>query len=194
MSSDPLSGTLRVNGDKDGVIARNTAHDFQQLFRFERTRDRVGRTSAVDGFVGWHLTEWADFRKEKADLLGEYQLSIDLPVETTQVDLYVHHSLTTAPDVAATLLDTMQASLTATSVEDIPALPLSIETIPLGMTNPKVDTPLLANYGDMIRDGFEALGSDSSTYSGWRAVIEFPPIPSRLALFQKLPIRGSDAG
>ena len=45
----------------------------------------------------------------------------------------------------------------------------------------------------MIGDGFEALGCDASAFSGWRALIDFPPIPSRLALFQKLPVRKPDA-
>jgi hypothetical protein len=169
------------------VCSSEVAHSGVREFRLHG--ERVGRTSAVDAFVGWHLKEWADFRKEEAGLLGEYQLSIDLPVDTVQVDLFVHHSLTTSPEVSATLLDTMQASQNATSVEDVPALPLRIETIPLGMTNPKVETPLLANYGELIRHGFEALNCDGSTFSGWRALIEFPPIPSRLALFQRLPVR-----
>tara|TARA_R110002096_G_scaffold288852_3_gene482774 strand:- start:3215 stop:4576 length:1362 start_codon:yes stop_codon:yes gene_type:complete len=196
----PLDPDAVVDGAP--ILSRYSSPDLQVsstsapgsgIREFRLHGDRVGRTSSVNGFAGWFLKEWADFRKEEPNQLGEYQLSIDLPVETTQVDLFVHHSLTTDPEVAATLLDTMQASLIATSVEDIPSLPLRIETIPLGMTNPNVETPLFGDYAGMIGDGFEALGCDASAFSGWRALIDFPPIPSRLALFQKLPVRKPDA-
>jgi len=109
------------------------------------------------------------------------------PVELLHSDLLVHESMTWAHAPRADVYSLLeQRASTEPGSGGLMRLPIHEQVHELGLGLPTMAAPHLPRYRDLLESVFGALGWDASQFRGFRTLIPFPPVPSRMTVSMEL--------
>lgn len=116
---------------------------------------------------------------------GSHSAACDTPAELLITDLFVHEQFDFAIPPQLNLVSGMSQLLRNRRE----TLPLNEPLQDLGPDPLLVATPEVPRYRQMVRTMFESTGWTPTEFRGFRIKIPYPPCPSTVRLFYKLPAR-----
>lgn len=146
----------------------------------------VGNTGAFDVFFG---TIWpaADSRyRSPADESGDLFSGIPVPVETLQIDAFIHESVDLPPDpevIARGHLDAANAGL------EPQRIPLAERPVAMAASLAALQTPAVPRYAELVHLAASRIGSSLDRFRVVRLNVAYPPLHSTVLMRFRLPER-----
>ncbi|MFO0874369.1 MAG: hypothetical protein U0575_10395 [Phycisphaerales bacterium] len=148
---------------------------------------RTGDTSCVFGFIERNAVPR---HGDAENHVGEVSSVITLPIETLLFDLFVHRDLPEAHSPQASIVGRPSGALAFEPVDrDRHMLPMGERMIEVGGRPPRVATPLLPRYEQLVATAFARAGWNAEDFVVRRLVVPYPPMPSTVVLRYELPRR-----
>ncbi len=148
----------------------------------------VGNAGMFSCAFGWLYHGVGSVYRNDGDQVAENSLLCNTPVELLQFDLLVHRSipLDEPPDVH--LESKMPVPDAETFSDRSQTLPLVEKVIDLGAP-PLVSSPHVPRYAETVQRACASLGRPVDEFHGYRVVVRYPAVPTRLVLTFPLPER-----
>lgn len=154
--------------------------------RYEAVGGRVGnsgRTTCVHGDIARRFApRYADDKNK----LGEFYTDINAPTENLVFDLIIHRDLAEEiqPEVRILLTDSATPYHGGTA-----SIPFSETIRHITSTPPRLATPLVPRYTEIINEVYERMGWNGKDFRAMRFEMKCPPMPSKLVFSYQLPQR-----
>jgi hypothetical protein len=150
----------------------------------------VGDTAAITCIIGEVAREVASYYRDARNRYGRLTARMRTPCEVLLFDQFVHEGM------FGPILPDMLVYSDLHSGPDIPLEQRSRDRLPmvesvdyLGKGASVIHTPDVPGYADMARYVFERLGWDGERFDVYRIRIQYPIIPSTVAMRHELPER-----
>jgi hypothetical protein len=145
----------------------------------------VGRTGEFSCYFGYGYRNFVPRYASKPDSKGSLYCAVSMPVEQVMFDLFVHRELPDALNAAASVYGKPWAD--RGTIDENARLPIEERIINLG-TGANVSTPMAKDYPEVIAQAFERAKWNPKDFYCLRLVVEFPPMPSTIAMAIDLPM------
>jgi hypothetical protein len=155
--------------------------------RFEFTEGPVGHTASSTCALGWLILAGSSRYRTSDDRFGESATTVNTPVETLYLDVYVHRDLD-FPTPKLLAYSRMPGGPSYPHDGARGQLPVTEEITDLGCP-PDVIVPGVPRYGQMVAYATERLGYPAREFHGFRFRLRYPPVPSLVLYRFELPER-----
>lgn len=160
-------------------------HETARGVTFELQDGEVGRLGESDYFFGFRFPEAVPRFASEQNAFGEFRPSISIPAKMLMLDLFIH------ADLAEALQSTVAAygNLRGGDPEPIAALriPMSETLLRMG-TNPRVATPLVDRYPELVDLVMRRCGWSLKDFNLLRLRYEYPPMHATMSIRYPLPV------
>ena len=155
--------------------------------RYELIGDRVGNCGRTTYVYGGVSRRFAPRYLDELNTRGEFYADINAPTENLLFDLIVHRDLAAemAPEVEVLLRDATDSSHNPGGA----TIPCTEKLRRLGSVPPRVTTPLVPRYGEIVAGVYQRMGWDPGSFRALRFEMKCPPLPSTVRLRYELPAR-----
>ena len=192
-----------VQNDPDGGTGAPLLREFcsQPLPQFRRVagphgfledelvEGEVGKTGAVTCMTGEVTRRVASYYRAEQNRVAALLARMHTPCEALVFDLFVHEDLFGPIEPQLAIYSELDGGRPVPPIEgrerDRLATNDSVEY--LGKGPSVVHTPHVPRYAEMIRYVLDRLGSDGERFDVYRVEIEYPIIPTSVALIHELP-------
>ncbi len=148
---------------------------------YEQVNGRLGNSGRVNCVYGSRRPKFMGRAPHGADTRGQFFSSIDAPVEHMIFDLIVHKDLVDAGiEVEGGVLQ--RETTAAGRAGPRLSLPGPERVFSLGNGVPRVATPLVPRYGDLLQSVCDQLCWNPADFRGWRFELSYPPLPCTAVL------------
>ncbi|MBO6740209.1 MAG: hypothetical protein JJ916_10145 [Phycisphaerales bacterium] len=146
----------------------------------------IGKTGEFSCYFGYGYTRFVPRYTSNAGSRGSLYCAVSMPVEQVMFDLFVHRDLPEARNAVAAIYGKPWADRGI--LEESAQLPIEGRVIDLGR-GANVSTPMARDYPEVIGTAFERAGWDPKDFHCLRLVVEYPPMPSTIAMSIELATR-----
>jgi hypothetical protein len=154
---------------------------------YEIEEGRIGNAGVFDCFFGTLTRRSVPRYRTPKDLFGSLGSQVTIPLETLILDLIVHEELAFALSAQLLVFGNPGGLFsTADTFDPRNLLPIDDEPQMIGLP-PRVSTPLVPRYEEMVDSVYERAGWDKRRFSGCRVILKYPPVPSMPSLRYDLP-------
>lgn len=160
-------------------------HETARGVTFELQDGEVGRLGESDHFFGFRFPEAVPRFASEQNAFGEFRPAISIPAKMLMLDLFIH------ADLAEALQSTVAAygNLRGGDPEPNAALriPMSETLLRMG-TNPRVATPLVDRYPELVDLVMRRCGWSLKDFNLLRLRYEYPPMHATMSIRYPLPL------
>lgn len=147
----------------------------------------VGKSGVFDAFIGFAVRGLPRYRNAE-NPSGSIATLIALPCERTITDILIHRSMLPAGGISAKLYGFPHGGLDTPVAQTVKnELPLFERMVQLAGSPPAVATSHVPKYGQLVTHVMKRMEWNASEYVGYRLMLEYPPMSSKLVLKWDLP-------
>ena len=152
---------------------------------YELAGGAVGELGAATVLYGNSTRRFAPRHGDEHNTYGELVTQINAPCESLLIDVIVHRDVANEMQLEPSVY---QGGPQARSERRAPQFPCHEQLQDLGAGPPRVTTPLVPRYGELVEAVFARQGWDPTEFHGLRYEMKYPPTPSSVVLAYRLPI------
>lgn len=139
----------------------------------------IGKTGEFSCYFGYGYRRFVPRYTANAGSRGSLYCAVSMPVEQVMFDLFVHRDLPEARNADGAVYGKPWADRGI--LEESARLPIEERVIDLGR-GANVSTPMAKDYPEVIGLAFERAGWNPKNFHCLRLVVEYPPMPSTIAM------------
>lgn len=166
------------------AIIRQTSNRGQE---FLMQGGKIGKTGTFNCFFGYivrGLPAYADEQNEYAS----GACAITLPAQTFIFDLIVHKDVIIPEDLDIKVYGFPHGGLDSPEMQTIEnLLPIHLKMTELVGSPPTVATHHVPRYTQLVNRVYEQMNKPPAEFKGWRVVVPYPPMSSKVVVRWKLP-------
>lgn len=148
----------------------------------------IGNCGATTVMYGSFTPRFATLYRDENNRFGECSADINVPVETLLFDLIVHKGAADKLEAEPKLLQRIGKQLWNGHTSELPC-PEKLQY--LGFGPPRVGTPLMPRYSELVGAVFERTDWDPKDFRALRLEMKYPPVNSTVVLRYLLPEKGN---
>lgn len=189
-SDDPTAPAWIMSSWCDPAVPRLTSVEADAGLTHYLGEGPLGRTGRTTCFCGLYDPATVSRYGDEHNRFGEAATHITLPIETLVFDLFVHRTLVEAMDPEVCVFGRPGGALVPAAGErELQRLPVAERLVSLGGPPPRIATPIMPEYEELMGDVFPRIGRELSEFAAFRLTLSHPPMPSLVVLRYRLPER-----
>jgi len=149
----------------------------------------MGKAGIFDACMGFAVRGLPRYRNAENPIASIATL-VSLPCERTITDILIHRSMIPAGGLSAKLFGFPHGGLDTPVAQTVKnELPLFERIVQLAGSPPAVATSHVPRYGQLCGFVMQSMGWNAAEFVGYRLVLEYPPMSSKVVLKWDLPER-----
>lgn len=185
--SDGIPGLLK--GFSSPTAPHINIHRHSSGVQFMLPPGPVGKSGIFDAFIGFAVRKLPRYRNPE-NPSGSVAALISLPCERVIADLLIHRKLIPSSGISARLFGFPHGGLDTPDAQTVRnELPMTERIVQLAGSPPAVATSHVPRYGQLVNHVMRQMAWNPSEFVGYRIMLNYPPMSSKLVLKWDLPER-----